>query len=192
MAAAPATVKELYRTTAPPPSLGRGALLHRLGHRREHGRRQDGGPRPGIADLRALRPRPPVGQPRQRAVDLPCFQHQSRRRAGSRPRDACQAIAGERAGWHRPRLGNFRRPRTAQDREVVGKADAPETAASNLGLQSRIAGATAFSRRISLFVCSDPLRSAIAEASRSWLGRRCDRRHSARLSCSHQSDAGRA
>jgi hypothetical protein len=33
-----------------------------------------------------------------------------------------------------------------QDRKVVGEADAPETAASNLGLQSRIAGATA-SRR---------------------------------------------
>jgi hypothetical protein len=29
----------------PAPSLGRGALLYRLGHRREHGRRQDrGGP----------------------------------------------------------------------------------------------------------------------------------------------------
>jgi hypothetical protein len=91
VAFAPATVKELYRTVAPlpelkpgsyelnltrvtfppgmpfepaAPSLGRGALLHRLGHRRQHGRRQDGGPRAGIADLRALRPRPPVGQPR--------------------------------------------------------------------------------------------------------------------------------
>ena len=69
VAFAPATVKELYRTVAPlpelkpgsyelnltrvifhrrcprtaAPSLGRGALLHRLGHRREHGRRQDRG-----------------------------------------------------------------------------------------------------------------------------------------------------
>jgi hypothetical protein len=86
-----------------------------------HGRRQDGGPRARLADLRALRPRPPVGQPRQRAVDLPRFQHQSRRCAGRRPRDTCQAIAGERASWHRPRLGNFRRPRTAQDRRWSGK-----------------------------------------------------------------------
>jgi len=37
------------------------------------------------------------------------FQHQSRRRAGRRPRDADQAIVGERAR-HGPRLGNFHRP----------------------------------------------------------------------------------
>jgi hypothetical protein len=124
VAGAPATVTELYRPTAPLPELkpGRyelnltrvtfppgmpsnpphhrsGAALYYIvfGHRREYGCRQDGGPRAGITDLRALRPRPPVGQPRQRAVDLPRFQHQSRRCAGRRPRDACQAIAGERA-----------------------------------------------------------------------------------------------
>jgi len=78
VAAAPATVKDLYRTPAslpglkpgsyelnltrvtfPPgiaiapaaPSLGRCALLHRLGHRREHGRRQDSRTRAGISDL---------------------------------------------------------------------------------------------------------------------------------------------
>jgi quercetin dioxygenase-like cupin family protein len=142
VAAAPATVKELYRTTAPLPELKPGSyelnltrvtfppgmpsnpphhrsgaalyyIVSGIGANTVDGKTADRGP--GSLDLRALRPRPPVGQPRQRAVDLPCFQHQSRRRAGSRPRDACQAIAGERAGWHRPRLGNFRRPRTAQE-----------------------------------------------------------------------------
>jgi hypothetical protein len=84
------------------PSLGGGALLYRFGHRREYGRRQDRGPRAGIADLRALRSCAPVGQPRQRAVDLPRLQHQSRRRAGRRPRDTDQTIASERTAWYRP------------------------------------------------------------------------------------------
>jgi len=88
--------------SAAAPSFGRGALLYRLGHRHEHGQRQDCRPRAGIADLRALRPCSPVGQPRQRAIDLPRLQHQSRRRAGRRPRDAHKTITGERTAWHRP------------------------------------------------------------------------------------------
>jgi len=106
VAAAPATVKELYRTAAPLPELKPGSyelnltrvtfppgmpsnpphhrsgaalyyIVSGIGANTVDGKTADRGP--GFADLRALRPRPPVGQPRQRAVDLPRFQHQSRR-----------------------------------------------------------------------------------------------------------------
>jgi nicotinate dehydrogenase subunit B len=65
-------------------------VQYRLGHRSEHGRRQDRGARARIADLRAFRTCSPVGQPRQRAVYLSRLQHQSRRRAGRRPGDVHQ------------------------------------------------------------------------------------------------------
>jgi hypothetical protein len=48
-----------------PSPLGRGALLHPLRYRRQYGRGSDDGAGTRLSNLRALWPRPPMGQPRQ-------------------------------------------------------------------------------------------------------------------------------
>jgi hypothetical protein len=63
------------------------------------------GRRAGIADLRALRPGSPVGQSRQRAVDLPRLQHQSRRRAGRRVQLSARGSGSSRNGRSRSGTG---------------------------------------------------------------------------------------
>jgi hypothetical protein len=102
-ATVPAAVTELYRTPAPIPDLkpgiydlnltrvtlsaadavepaaspfGRSALLHSLRDRRQYGWGQDDRTGNRILDLRAIRPCPPMGQPRHGAADIPGLQHQ--------------------------------------------------------------------------------------------------------------------
>jgi hypothetical protein len=80
------------------PSFGSGALLHRLGNGRQHGRRHDEGKGSRFLDLRAVRPRASMGKPWRRAFNLPGFQHQSGRRGGRPSRRACESTIAE-DGW---------------------------------------------------------------------------------------------
>ena len=77
------------------PSLRGGPLLHPIRHGGEHGWRQDRGQGARFLDIRTVRPRAPMGEPRQRTADLPRLQHQSGRRCSRAPRRTSEgSIAG--------------------------------------------------------------------------------------------------